>query len=189
MKKIFIFISLLLIFSVLLSFSVFALQESIYKIRLGNETLIMKYPIIMQDDRIYVSLREICDKLRIPIEWNEKENEAHIDINNKKILVSDKSDYKEEGVIPDEETAYQVGKTILERYVNRPLEYETENYVYSLGTTFLEDENAWIVYQDMRYKKGPLFIRSKPDLIEIKLSKNTGEVLFISTYSIFSDSE
>ncbi len=188
MKKV--LIGLSSIFVLLITFSVFALQEDNCRIKLGNEILTMKYPIIMQNDRVYVSLRDICNKLSIPISWNDAENEAYADIYNKKIPTSKKTEYKDDGVIPDAETAYQIGKIILEKYINQPVEYETENVSYKLETKFLEAENAWRVYQQLTIKKG-YTIGIRPgttiDNVEIKLNRNTGEVLYLSTYGTFSN--
>ena len=157
-----------------------------YNIKIGDAVVKLQYPIFINDDRIYVSVRSICDKLGIPIEWNGESKEVEIDIYNKKVQVSDKTIFKTEGVIPDEETALIVGKTILEKYAERPMEYETESRIYYLYAEFIESENAWLISQRFRFKNpnsgGGI---GWADYSNVKLNKFTGEVMFINTYSTF----
>lgn len=176
-------ISLLGALVLLMAYSIYA--DNNFRIKLDNEVLEFKNATIIQNDKIYIPLREMCDKLCIPIEWNEQDDEIYVDIAHKKPLVSERTTYKEEGVIPDEETAYQVGKLLLETYVGHPLEYEDEYRVYWLETTFLEEENAWQVCQKSIAQEGvATCVRPGTTiyLIEIKLNKNTGEVLYINSY-------
>ena len=158
-----------------------------YCIRLGNDIIMMKYPSFMQNDRIYVSVRSLCDELGIPIYWDDKKNEVHIDIYNKQIQTSDKTLFKKEGVIPDAETALVVGKAILEKYVEKPLEYEEEDKIYYLEIEYLEQQNAWKICQTFSYKDenkgwsvGGNFYRPY-----VVISKQTAEVLYINTHSSF----
>lgn len=157
-------------------------------IRLGNKYATMKYPVFMQNDRLYVSIRNMCDLLGIPIYWDAQRNEVHMDIYNKKVNVSDKTKYKEEGVIPDAETALIVGKAILEKYAERPMEYETEDKVYYLRVNFVETENTWLVVQNFKYKNpnsgGSTDFADFPYL---KINKSTGEITFINTHSSYTD--
>ena len=90
---------------------------------------------------------------------------------------------KEGGVLPDEETALAVGKIILEKYIGKPLEYETDEKIYYLSVTYREDRNAWNIQQFFDYKDGRHWAASGIYLPNITLNKNTGEVMFINTYS------
>lgn len=147
-----------------------ASERSEYSIRLGNDIITMQYPSFIRNDRAYVSVRNLCDVLDIPIHWDGEKNEVHMDVYNKKVQVSDKTEYREEGVIPDEETALIVGKTILEKYANRPMEYETEDKIYYVRANFIEAENAWLVVQNFKYK-----------------NPNLGETTYINTHSSYTD--
>ena len=149
-----------------------------FDINIGNDVVKFSYPVYLKDDSVYVSVRELCNRLKIPIHWNEAKREVDINIYDKKIQVSEKTEYNEEGVIPDPETAYLVGKTILEKYCGRTLEYETDTRIYSLDTRYLKEENAWQIIQVFRFKNessgGGI---GWADYVNIKLSKYTGEVL------------
>lgn len=159
-----------------------------YNIKIGDDVAKLQYPIFINDGRVYVSIRSICDKLGIPIEWNNESREMKIDIYNKKVQVSDKTPFKEDGVIPDEETALIIGKTILEKYAGQPMEYETESRIYYLQAEFIESENAWLIVQRFRFKNpnagGGI---DWADYSNVKLNKSTGQVMFINTYSTFKD--
>ena len=80
-------------------------EEVGYNIKFGPNDAQMQYPIYESEDRVYVSVRDMCDNLGIPIEWDEENREINVDMYNKQAPVSDETEYKEEGVIPDEETA------------------------------------------------------------------------------------
>jgi hypothetical protein len=179
---------------VLLLMGTVAASSSIYEksdntIKFGNQNMQLESPIFLINDKIYVSLRNLCNELNIPIEWDGENGETTIDIYHKKIEVSNKTEYKEQGVIPDEETALTVGKAILEKYVGKHMEYETEDKIYYLETKYLENENSWYVGQMFSYKDtskgwstgGSIYVPC------VKISKNTGEVLFINSYSSFKD--
>lgn len=181
---------MLLICSLLLTVTlVTALSFPNYQFRLGNELVIMQYPAFMQNDRIYVSIRNICDILGIPIEYNPNENEVEMDIFNKKVKVSDKTQFKEEGVLSNKETAYEVGKIMLEKYIGKPLEYETDTRIYYLDTRYIEEENAWLIVQCFKFKNENAGggIDGWADFINIKLNKNTGEVMYINTHATYTD--
>ena len=163
-------------------------EEVGYNIKFGPNDAQMQYPIYESEDRVYVSVRDMCDNLGIPIEWDEENREINVDMYNKKVPVSDETEYKEEGVIPDEETALAVGKTILEKYIGEPVEYETEDKIYYLEVTYAERENAWVIYQTYKYKN-PDWGWAGSGIISpsINLNKSTGEVIRINTDSFFSD--
>lgn len=185
------FVIIILVCSIISAITLtFALSSSDYKFRVGDELVTMQYPVFMQNDRIYVSIRNICDILGIPIDYNQSKDEVQMDIYNKKIPVSGKTKYVNEGVLPDKETAYEVGKKILEKYIGKELEYETDTRKYFLDTRYIEEENAWLIVQLFRFKNENAGggIDGWADFINIKLNKNTGEVMFINTYGTYSNS-
>ena len=166
-------------------------EEVGYNIKFGPNDAQMQYPIYESEDRVYVSVRDMCDNLGIPIEWDEENREINVDMYNKKTPVSDETEYKEEGVIPDEETALTVGKTILEKYIGEPVEYETDDKIYYLDVEFLEQYNAWRMVQYFDFKNGGGWSLTGENVepLNISISKSTGEVLYLggdsSLYDIF----
>ena len=185
MKK----IVLITIISLMFIFAVGVYASTQYNVKFTNKNVSFTKPTYMKDDRIYVSLRDICNALNIPIYWDGDINEATIDVNNKKINVSDKTEYKDCGVIPDEETAYAVGKIILEKYSNSPMEYETKDKIYYLEVEFIEEQNCWSVVQKFKFKaenKG-WAAGGNTYYPNVKLNKSTGEILYINTYATFID--
>lgn len=164
----------------------FTMESYDASIKVGNEIIEMEYPIFIQNGRTYASIRELCDKLNVPVYYNEDKNEVHLDIYNKQTPVNDKTELKDEGVIPDEETAYIVGKAILEKYVGKALEFETDDKVFYLRVKYIEQFNSWLVIQTFRYKaEGEGWAGSGIYFPCVYLNKNTGEVLAINTYSTF----
>lgn len=183
-----------LIISIISIITVFAADSGLfekvdYSIKIGNASAEPKYPIYLKDDRIYVPLRSFCDELKIPISWNDEENAAILDINNKNISVSDKTQLKKEGVIPDEQTALAIGKIILERYAEKSLEYETDDKVYYLTAKFDERCKGWRVCQMFKYKdeNRGWSAGDKFYIPTVILNKQNGEVLYINTNSSFEE--
>lgn len=155
-------------------------------VKIGNEVLNLKNYMRIYDDKIYISIRSLSEKLGIPIKWNEETKQAHMDIYKKNIGVSDKTTLKEDGVIPDEETAYIVGKKILERYSGKELEYETSDKKYYLKVAYSVETNSWEIAQWFDYKDGSKWIAGGNLYIpKVIINKNSGEVLYINTYSSF----
>ena len=183
MKKKFI-ITIVVLLCVVTAVTVSAFEFSDCNIRLGDEDVEMKYPVFMQDDRVYVSLRNMCDLLGIPVHWNEEENRVHIDIHNKETPVSNKTERKEDGVIPDEETALAIGKIYLEKYSGKQMEYETDKKIYYLKVRYKEAINAWIVHQTFEYKDENIFWISGDDIYvpTVTINKDTGEIIYINTF-------
>ena len=183
MKKKFIITTVVLL-CVITAITVSAFEFSDCNIRLGNEDVTMEYPVFMQDDRVYVSLRNMCDLLGIPIHWNEEENQVHIDIYNKETPVSDKTEHKEDGVIPDEETARAIGKIYLEKYSGKQMEYETDEEIYYLYACYYEEINAWVVRQTFEYKDENRGWTSGDDVYvpTVTINKDTGEIIYINTF-------
>ena len=165
-----------------------AFGASKYSVRIGDKLLQSKNPILMQDGRIYVPVRDMCDALGFPVEWDGEKGEAVIDVYNKRVPVSENTEFKKEGVIPDAETAYTVGKAILEKYAGEPLEYETEDRIYYLTVRADEQTGTWKVIQTFKYideEKGWL-AGDGFKVPSVTLSKQTGEVLFINLASSFN---
>ena len=61
-------------------------EEVGYNIKFGPNDAQMQYPIYESEDRVYVSVRDMCDNLGIPIEWDEENREINVDMYNKKFL-------------------------------------------------------------------------------------------------------
>lgn len=191
MKKIIIICLICLISFFSLGFSTnndrFTLAD--YDIKVGDAIYDLDYPVYAKDGVTYISLRDICRTLRIPLHWDEENRIAHVDEFHKKVVVSDKTEYKNEGVIPDEETALAVGKIILEKYVDRDLEYETEDKRFYLEAKSYEwnDADVWEIYQTYEHLDGRKWFGSGFSTIHVYLSKTTGEVIKINTYSTLED--
>ena len=186
-------VALLILPAVVMVNAVFADMNDIFEvaentIKIGQNDVKLQYPAYIHNDRLYVSIRGLCDKLGIPIEWNSENGEVKLNVNNKKVTVSDKTVYNDDGVIPDEKTAIAVGKIILERYAGMPMEYKTDSRIYYLRAEYLKDENAWIVVQNFK-NINPESGGSTDfaDFANVKLNKNTGEVLYINTYSLIKN--
>lgn len=167
---------------------IYAFEQTDYKVTWGGDPLELDEPFFLQDDKLYVPLRSFGEAAGIPVNWDEETNTAELDIYHKKVPVSDRTPYREEGVIPDEETALTVGKAILEKYAGRPMEYETEDKIYYLEVEFLEQSNAWQITQTFKYKKeggwnvGDYFYAPM-----VRLNKSSGEVVFLNTYSMYAE--
>lgn len=151
-------------------------------IEIGSEEVEFKNDIYNIDGKTYVPIRELSEKLRIPIEWDEEKNRVELLTDYKFVHTPEKMTLKEEGVIPDEQTAYEIGKIILEKYAGRPLEYEKGNKIYYLSVRYQKEYNLWRVQQSIKYKVGGGG-SSGVYVPGVTLNKNTGEVISINTYS------
>lgn len=158
-----------------------------FKLKIENRNVQLDEPLYIKNDRLYVPLRNMCDTLGIPIEWDDNTKEATLNVYDKSIKVSSKTELNEEGVIPDGETALAIGKAILESYMGRPVEYETETEIFYLRAEFLQEKNAWRVIQNFKFKDGIAGGIDGGEFINIEINKNTGEVLYINTYSTFEN--
>jgi len=147
----------------------------------NTQRMNFKNPVYIIDNLTYVPLREFSEKLGIKVDWEEEKKQVKLLVNDKRIDVGDDTEYKDDGVIPDKETALIVGKTILEKYLGRPLEYEAEEGTYYLRAIYHSKDNSWRVEQMCDYKvgggggTGP----SNPFPV-IVLNRNTGEVIYIT---------
>lgn len=143
------------------------------------------------DDKIYVPIRELSGLLNLPIRWDEENREAVIAKNFEKVKISEKTAFNEDGVIPNEDVAYDVGKIILEQYAGKPMEYETDDRIYFLRVIFLKKENVWRIYQSYKLKNGTVRAGGGYGLYlpTVYLNKYTGKVEYINTYSNVYSSE
>lgn len=138
------------------------------------------------DDQIYVPIRAFADCLKIPVVWDENLQTVTLLINNKEVDVDGNNSVEDKGVIPDEETAYQIGKILLEKFCGRSLDYETDSVKYYVDVAYHPYDNSWRIYQAYEYKiggGGGTGITSPT----VCLNKNTGEVMYINTIPHWSD--
>ena len=178
--------ALVLVFYIITTI-VFA-TERIYQVKnneiqIGPEIIHFTNRIYNIEDKTYVPIRELAEALRIPIIWDSDNDRVFLNNTHKMVHVPEKSQYKEEGVIPDEATALKIGKIILETYAGKSLEYETDERNYYLTVSYNEEYNSWLVKQSYSYKDGTgggAVGIYEPAVI---LNKNTGEVISINTYS------
>jgi len=139
----------------------------------------------VKNDRVYVPLRSFCDSIGVPVTWNNETNVVDVNIYNKKISTSQKTEYKDDGVIPDEETALAIGKVLLEKYSGKTMEYETDDKIFYLKAEYIQEINSWDIIQWHDYKDGRKWIASGIYLPKVRINKSTGEVMYINTYSSF----
>ena len=156
------------------------------EIKIDNRREGFHKPLFIVDNSLYVPLRELMDKIDIPIQWNEEEALAEIEPSYKDNYQPVENlyaftEWKEDGVIPDKETALAVGKLLLEKYMDgTQLEFENESGIYYLDAVYSPADNSWRVYQAKIHKTGGgggSGIYS-PTII---LNKFTGEVTLINT--------
>lgn len=186
MKKLIIILSVIILLTFVVS--VFADKQECaenkeFKITVANEFIEFDNPTYVINDRIYVPLRDICTEMDIPIEWYSQSKTANLDIYNKKTPISDKTEYKEDGIIPDEETAISIGRIILERYSGESMEYETDDEIYSLDCYYDEKSNSWTVWQCCELKKGGWAAGGgyiNMFLPNVTLNKYTAEILSLN---------
>lgn len=162
-------------------------QSKTNAVQIGAEVLQFENDLYNINGKTYVPVRELADYLKIPIDWDSNSEMVSLDTNHKQVHVPEKTEYKPEGVIPDEETAYQVGKIILETYAGKSLEYETDEKIYYLAVEYRENVNAWCVYQTFDYKNGDSWVAEILYVPAVVLNKNTGEVVSINTYASFDN--
>lgn len=142
----------------------------------------------LMNDRVYVSIRELSEKFNIPIKWDDDRREVIVSKELKQIEVSEKTKIKNDGVIPDKDTAYKIGKILLEQYMEQQVEYTTKDKVYFLTVEYQEKDNAWIVSQQFEYTNGMQWTYGDSVYMPtIIINKNTGEVMYINTYQSIED--
>lgn len=143
-------------------------------------------PIYKIDGMIYVPVEEytdkISEKIKIPtlVDISEDGN-TKIDFNTsvKNINLYGSTEQKLEGVVPDEETAYAMGKLLLEKYAGRPLEYTNKNGEFYLKTTYNSEGNYWSIVQEFKRNSNvsPRGGGSGMAMTQININRNTGEVI------------
>lgn len=143
---------------------------------------------LLMNEKTYVSIRELAEKFNVPIKWDSTNKEVIVSTELKQVELSDKTEFKPNGVIPDKETAYKIGKILLEEYMGQQIEYTTEDKVYFLNVEYREKDNVWIISQRFEYTNGLQWTYGDSIYIPtIMINKNTGEVVYINTYSSLSN--
>lgn len=180
MKKNLITVPIILIF-ILISFVIVTNAGSNFiNVNFGSDSL----NGILFNNKTYVSIRDLAEKFNIPLKWDNETQEVTVLPELKQIDVSDKTEIKRDGVVPDEDTAYKIGKILLEQYMGQPAEYTTSDRVYFLGVKYLEKDNVWIVSQQFEYTNGSQWTYGDSVYVPtVIINKNTGEVIYINTYS------
>lgn len=182
MKKLFILLTCIVVLTIT-AISVHAFINIKQTLIIGTKEVEFDNPIYVINDRTYVPIRELCDKLGIPILWNSKNGQIKVDINNKKIPY-DQTEANTDltnGVIPNAETAKSVAKTILESCMGKPVEYKEGDYEFYLTVDFSKEQNSWVVSQYAKYR-GDFFGGGNVSPM-IRLNKSTGEVVDINLES------
>ena len=67
------------------------------------------------------------------------------------------------------------------------MEYETAQKIYNLSVNFIEIENAWQIMQTFKYKDGRGWSASGVYFPSVKINKNSGEIMYINTFSSLDD--
>ena len=163
--------------------SVYAFIDINQILIIGTKEVKFDNPIYVIDDKTYVPIRELCDKLGIPISWDSEKRQVKVDINNKEIPHNNTvaNAVLENGVIPNEETAKTIAKSILESCIGKPVEYKVDGYEFYLTVDFSEEQNSWVVTQYAKYN-GNSFGGGNVSPV-IRLNKSTGEVVGINLES------
>ncbi|MBQ2743807.1 MAG: hypothetical protein IJF32_13530 [Oscillospiraceae bacterium] len=192
MKKILLLILLILCLTTVLSAEELICKENFreaeYQIKVGSLDFTNKLPIFNNNGNTYVSLRDVCSALGIPVYWDNENRIAVIDRFNSEIRADGDAERTERGIVPDAETAYTYGKMLLESYAGRKYEYETEKIRFYLDVDYSEAYNAWYVAQYYECK-GDWGIGTNAAPAGILLNKNTGEVVSINTRSVVEEME
>ena len=119
----------------------------------------------------YLPVREFAEKLGYDVYWNWNDQE----------IILDRPEESNTGT-GCEETAYTVGRTILEAYCGRSLEYDCGNsweYVIR-AKEFQTRPDCWIVSQEYEPKDKTLSRGGNGAPISVVLDKRTGGVVYIS---------
>lgn len=159
--------------------------NSVISLKNGVEYMLLDHDVYLIGDTVYIPVREVFEKLNIPVMWDGTKNEVTLMTNQKTINTFDGTELKPEGVIPDEKIACQIGKTILEKYMESDLEYETDDCIYYLQATYHSFDNSWRVSQECRHKHGGGEGGTGMYSPTIILDKNTGEVRLINSNKMF----
>ena len=179
MKKLIITAACIIVFTVAV-ISAYAKSEANQTMVIGTQEVKFDNPIYLIEDMTYVPIRELSEKLGIPISWNNEKGRVELDINNKEVAHNETvaNAVLVNGVIPDEETAKAVAKTILEACIGKPVEYEEDDYEFYLTVSFSDARNMWIITQYAKYN-GNSFGGGNVSPV-ICINKATGEVVAIN---------
>lgn len=163
--------------------SAYAFADANQTVIIGTKEVKFDNAIYVIDDKNYVPVRELCDKLGIPVLWNGENGQITVDINRKEIPHNDTTANAvlKNGVIPDAETAKNVAKSILESCLGKPVEYKDDGYEFYLTAEFSEKQNSWTVTQYAKYN-GEFFGGGNVSPV-ICLNRSTGEVVGINLES------
>ena len=131
---------------------------------------------------MYVPLREFCEKTGFIISWDGAKNEASVVTGKQGVVLGEETEHKNEGVIPDKETAITVGKAILERYVEKTY-YVGEDGIstYYWDAYYLEDSDSWRVVRTSKLNTENAIQSGIGYCPSIILSRSDGKVTYIST--------
>lgn len=140
-------------------------------------------PIYNVDGLTYVPLRELGEKLRIPVGWNEIKKQAELETRNKRILKTEATELVNDQIIPDEATALAMGRAILEGQTGRKMEYKTSYGEYYLNVWDYENLNVWRVSQWVDLNEGGIGVNYDISPT-VWLNKNTGEVMYLHLESL-----
>lgn len=153
--------------------------------------------VVYIDDRAYVQLRELGNILQVDVGWSEEDQLPKMSTAKTPHVISDDEEtenrIKNEGVVADKETAYNVGKAILEGITNKNMVF-TDGDVSSdiFVVDHSGDDTQWVIYQRLSYK-GQWFkfrdemknkgITCQYIIPYLHLDKRSGEVVEIWTDS------
>lgn len=188
MKKVILLIGIFILMSSCLA--VFSDGEDIinqckYPLYINGARYLEKDYFILNDETVYIPLRKFCDFFNIPIHWDgEKQIISANYYERNKLCWDDESEFKP--VIPDEETALEIGRFLLEKHTGRKMEFETEENEWFLKVSHAD--NTWLVFQTYRNKKtGVEFVLVSGDgargvaFPAVIMLENTGEVISLYT--------
>lgn len=157
------------------------ISEAGVKFVVNSETQYLEHEPLLLDGVTYIPLRECAEKLGLEVEWNAESRKIEVDTNHRNIqhLEDDTEVIKEQGVIPDEETALAIGKIILEKALGQRVEYQDGDRELQLHATYYTKLNGWKIYQTGTYKGISYYGTNRPSPFVV-LNKSTGEVTYIN---------
>lgn len=175
-----------------------AAERSEQKFTLNGEPFKFENMSLLYAGCNYAPLRELCEKIGVTVNWDRKTKTVEL-LSDR--VIEDKPVYRpvpattesyplsenlSKGVVPDEETAREIGRIILEKATGQKMEYTDGDFKYFLYVTYNPYGMYWSVEQDATYK-GELvriiFDGDGTDNYGLTLYQNTGEVGVINTVS------
>lgn len=160
-------------------------DENTY-IKFNGEYLSLEKPMYIIDGSIYAPLRNIFEKNNFKVEYDGLNKIVEVTETKGKVEVSDKTALVNNAIIHDEATALAVGGAILQSHAGI-MEYETDDGYYYLSAKYNSETDNWKVFQSFRYKDEHKGWQPGEDFYvpSVELSRQTGEVKYINTYSSF----